>query len=595
MVWGIENSRELYGLKGVLNSQLFDINEKGQLVIRIKDKEIPVAELLEKHDLPGANIRVLPWIGLMIDYIAGLFIEYIKNYGYRGSFKPVYPLKVNHNDMVLTSIKRYGEKYGWGWEAGTLPEIQKALSYRTRGLFVVDGVKDLKGLEKVVVNKEAFGEAIIDIESIKEAKLLDKIREKLGEKIRVGLRIRPMFRGESIWSSSSGLTSKFGLPLSSIYKILDEQPWIRDRIVMLHFHYGSQIVTKKALEKMFTEMINTYAVLKSELLPGLKYIDTGGGLAFDYESSCSGSAYSPDYTFKEYVETMINIFKEKSKEYGIEEPDIVFESGRAIVAPHRISVAKVVDIRPYISDLTTDVELVDKIRSAKTIKELSDIARESENIINRLLSYTDNIDLKRREILEGLIETLYREITRKAKNLYLENKEALSQLEENIRMGRPLYKFLVSPSKRFVLSFSIFSILPDYVILNQYFQPVPCTKLDKKPDVLAAISDITCDSMGEISEYISSLPKGFTEIFTEKDNRLLGIPGKRVILRGIPLHLPSGDEEYYVAFLHTGAYQDPLSMSHNMINNYPEIIIDEDDKGDIIISYKDSSRDDYPL
>ncbi len=595
MVWGIENSRELYGLKGVLNNQLFDINEKGELVVKIKGKTLSIAELLKKHGLPGANIRILPWIGEMIDYIAGLFLKNIRENNYRGEFRPVYPLKVNHHELVLRSIKRYGGKYSWGWEAGTLPELYEALSIKTKGLLVVDGVKDFRGLKRVAENKEAYGEAIIDIESIREARLLEELREHIGDKIWVGFRIRPMFRGESIWSSSSGLSSKFGLPLSSIYKIIEKQPWIKDKVIMLHFHYGSQIVTKDALKKMFTEMINTYTVLKEKYLPNLRYIDTGGGLAFDYESTLSGSSYSPDYTFREYVEIMVKTFKEHAEEQGVLPPDIVFESGRAIVAPHRISAAKVIDIRPYISESGTEIELIEKIQSSKTIKELSEIARESENIINRLLSFTENIDLKRRELLEGMIKTIYEEIARKTKEIYLMDKDnALKDLAENTRTGRPLYRFLTSPSRRFVLSFSLFNVLPDYVILNQYFQIVPCSMLDKRPDVLATISDITCDSMGEISEFISKLPEGFDDIFTEEDNRLLGIPGKRIILRGIPLHLPRENEEYYVAFLHTGAYQDPLAMGHNMLEEYPEIIIDENNDGELIIRYEDNVRDYYP-
>ncbi len=595
MVWGIENSRELYGLKGVLNNQLFDINEKGELVVKIKGESLSIAELLKKHGLPGANIRILPWIGEMIDYVAGLFLKSIKEKNYHGSFRPVYPLKVNHHELVLKSIKKYGEKYSWGWEAGTLPELYKALSIKTNGLLVVDGVKDAKGLKRVVENKEAYGEAIIDIESIREAGLLEEIREHIGDKIWIGFRVRPMFRGESIWSSSSGLSSKFGLPLSSIYKIMEKHPWIKDKVIMLHFHYGSQIVTKDTLKKMFTEMINTYIALKERYLPGLRYIDTGGGLAFDYESTLSGSLYSPDYTFREYVEIMLKIFKEHAEEHGILPPDIVFESGRAIVAPHRISVARVIDIRPYISELRTEIELVEKIHSSKTIKELSELARESENIINRLLSFTENIDLKRRELLEGMIEAIYEEISKKAKEIYMIDKNnALKELAENTRTGRPLYRFLTSPSRRYVLSFSLFNILPDNVILNQYFQIVPCSMLDRRPDVLATISDITCDSMGEVSEFISMLPEKFDDIFTKEDNRLLGIPGKRIILRGIPLHLPRENEEYYVAFLHTGAYQDPLAMGHNMLEGYPEIIIDENNDGELIIRYEDNAKDHYP-
>ncbi|MEM2644804.1 MAG: decarboxylase, partial [Desulfurococcaceae archaeon] len=57
--------------------------------------------------------------------------------------------------------------------------------------------------------------------------------------------------------------------------------------------------------------------------------------------------------------------------------------------------------------------------------------------------------------------------------------------------------------------------------------------------------------------------------------KLIAVPGIKLRLRGVPLHLPVRGESYYLVFLDTGAYQDTLAMKHNLIYGAPEIIIDQ--------------------
>ncbi len=86
------------------------------------------------------------------------------------------------------------------------------------------------------------------------------------------------------------------------------------------------------------------------------------------------------------------------------------------------------------------------------------------------------------------------------------------------------------------------------------------------------MADLTCDSMGEYNVYYT--PPLDKPLFTSIDKRLIGLPGKVLRLNGIPLHLPRNGEEYYVAFLDTGAYQDMLAMNHNRISRRVEVVID---------------------
>ncbi|MEM4695809.1 MAG: decarboxylase, partial [Desulfurococcaceae archaeon] len=73
-------------------------------------------------------------------------------------------------------------------------------------------------------------------------------------------------------------------------------------------------------------------------------------------------------------------------------------------------------------------------------------------------------------------------------------------------------------------------------------------------------------------------------IFANVDNKIIAIKGRMLHLKGIPLHLPRENEDYYIAILDTGAYQDNLSMNHNSLGKFSEVIIDyENGKLDIRI------------
>jgi arginine decarboxylase len=90
--------------------------------------------------------------------------------------------------------------------------------------------------------------------------------------------------------------------------------------------------------------------------------------------------------------------------------------------------------------------------------------------------------------------------------------------------------------------------------------------------------------MGEVKEFISN-GRGVLETqpyFTLLDGKIILIPGHKLKLRGVPLHLPSRGEPYYVVFLDTGAYQDTLAMKHNLIYGAPEIVIRERN-GELIV------------
>lgn len=91
-------------------------------------------------------------------------------------------------------------------------------------------------------------------------------------------------------------------------------------------------------------------------------------------------------------------------------------------------------------------------------------------------------------------------------------------------------------------NFSLFQSIPDSWAIDQLFPIMPIQRLNQKPDVMATIADITCDSDGEITSFV----------------------GENGRTKFLPLHKIRKNEDYYIGFFLIGAYQEILGDLHNL-------------------------------
>ncbi|MET1160486.1 MAG: arginine decarboxylase [Thermoprotei archaeon] len=576
--WSIDDSRRLYGINGALKRRFLDIDDDGYFVIRVGNHSIRVKELLEKHGLVGAYIRVLPYIRYLMDRVYSVFTKTLKEYGYRGGFTPVYPLKANNNVLVVETIYRHGSRYKWGFNLNTLREveiIERFLESDPR-LIVVDGVKSTAILDKLEKFRKHGWRVVVDIEGERDAELLENYD------FETGIRIKYLSGGEGPWRESVGLDSKFGLSLTSLYRILKKHDWIYSRTVLLHVHPGSQIHSFKEIYGYFREAANMYNQLRETGFNKLELVDFGGGLAYPYYEYPLGVLEAPDYGLEEYARSLVKVFTENT-----DHPSIVFEGGRYITALHRLVVSRVIEVKPY--DVYLDDESLSSISrevaGIKSIDELEKWVIEKLGKVKKLAENSHSYSFSERIDIEKLYGAFNKIVPRKVRELAGNNHAILADLLEN----RVLRDFLVKPSYRFFTAYSIFAHIPDTIVVNQYFQVIPAQRLNEEPEVLAVLSDLTCDSMGEYGYFIT---RGEKLLFTKLDDKPIEIPGKILRLRGIPLHLPRPGENYYVVFLDTGAYQDSLAMDHNSLGGYPEIVVDLVGEN-LVISVKPSNNYKY--
>jgi arginine decarboxylase len=562
--WSIQIARKVYGLENYARSNLIDIDEEGYLVINIDGRKFRIKELMDNFKLDVAYIRILPALRKSMELVYEAYKTISELIGYSGGLQPVFPMKVNPHSMVIEAIFEYGEKYRWGFNTGSIGELKALLNYAEEyspRVIIFDGVTTENVAQELLKLHRLGWRVFVDVESENDLETLSKYPE-----FEIGIRIKPIIKLHGKWSGSVGLGSKFGMTTNTLIKLSSEYKFLKERATLLHMHPGSQIYRLSDVRNFFSEIKQVYSELRNLGFYSIQLIDPGGGMAYPYLDARDGEEESPDYTIIDYFKELLGTLSSFTPN-----PLIVYEGGRFIVSSHRLVAARVVDVRSY-SAVHMIHEQVTRVRDFNNIDEVRSFLEELEKTIHELRT-EQLLDNGKRGFYEDLIAVLREDIPNKIVDLVKAGKVEPLRIIEDQKIKR----LMTSPTKRFVLNMSIFADIPDAVLVDQYFQAVPAQRLNEQPHVLATLSDLTCDSMGEVKEFISN-GRGVLETqpyFTLLDGKIILIPGHKLKLRGVPLHLPSRGEPYYVVFLDTGAYQDTLAMKHNLIYGAPEVVIRE--------------------
>ena len=162
----------------------------------------------------------------------------------------------------------------------------------------------------------------------------------------LGIRVRLATKGAGHWQESGGDKTVFGLNAPQIIEAVDQlkTDGYIDCLQMLHYHLGSQIPNIRAIREASTEAARIYVDLVREGAP-MGILDIGGGLAVDYDGLALEFPRSSNYAIDEYcadvVEVVMQICDERR---SVAHPDIITESGRAVVAYYSVLVFNILDV-----------------------------------------------------------------------------------------------------------------------------------------------------------------------------------------------------------------------------------------------------------
>jgi len=564
--WTVQDAATTYGIKEWGNGY-FGINGKGHLEVTPTRDENLCADVFEivqhlrkKGIRTPLTLRFPQIIADRVTEVNEAFRKAIFEFGYEGHYQGVYPVKTNQTKEVVEEIVRAGHKYHYGLEAGSKPELIIALSMdlHPEAMILCNGYKDEAFIRMALLARKAGRKCLITVEKMTELPLILKVAKELKVEPLIGLRAKLNAQGSGKWETSAGDHAKFGLTTREILdavEVLGKKDLLGS-IQELHFHIGSQITDIRRVKAAMKEATRIYAKLVKMGVP-IKYLNVGGGLGVDYDGSKTTFSSSMNYTVDQYAADVVYTCKDICTQEQVPMPDLLSESGRAIVAYHQIVV---VDIIGLIDTTHTKYKVELTGKEPQILKELA-YTRDNMSVKNFSEMFNDAITQKDEMLtlfnlgylsLEDRSkgETLFWEVCRKLNKLL--GSKSLKYIPEEFR---DLNKSLAD---KLIANFSIFQSMPDHWAIEQLFPAMPVHRLKEQPTLSTTLCDITCDSDGKMEKFIDL-----------KDVR-----------DEIPLHEPKANEPYCVDFFLTGAYQDILGMRHNLFGapNEAHVVVYEDDE-----------------
>lgn len=188
-----------------------------------------------------------------------------------------YAVKANSNQRILQIISQYG----LGADCVSGNEIKAAIDsgYEPEKIVFAGVGKTDKEIEYAIDNTIFC----INIESIQELEIVNKIAIRKNKFVQVALRINPNIDAKTHKNITTGLkTNKFGISQEDLFYIIDNHlQYSMLQIIGLHFHIGSQITDLSVFVKL-CQVVNTiyqYTTSRNFLL---KHINVGGGLGINY-------------------------------------------------------------------------------------------------------------------------------------------------------------------------------------------------------------------------------------------------------------------------------------------------------------------------
>jgi arginine decarboxylase len=561
--WRIEDAAELYNING-WGINYFGINEKGNVTVsprKSKGPAIDLKELVEELTLRDVALPMLlrfpDILDDRIEKISGCFEIASKEYGYKGRYYNVYPIKVNQQRPVVEEIVRYGKKFPIGLEAGSKPELHAVLAIMDNpdALIICNGYKDEEFIELALLAQKMGKKIFIVVEKLNELKLIKSVADRVNVRPNIGVRIKLAASGSGKWEESGGDQSKFGLTASELLEAISyaKDADILECVKLIHFHLGSQITNIRKIKSGLREVSHFYIQLQ-KMGCSIEYVDIGGGLGVDYDGSRSSASNSINYSIQEYANDAIYTLKDAADKSGLPHPHLITESGRALTAHHSVLVFNVLETStpPNLSKEDQRINENDH-----------DIPRELKKILQGLTSRSmieswhdaqqmreEALDLFSLGMLElptrALVESLFWTIAGEVRRLAVEMKHPPEEL-------RSLPKML---AEKYFCNFSLFQSLPDSWAIDQIFPIMPIHRLGEKPTREATLQDITCDSDGKVDKFV----------------------GEHDFAQYLPVHDFKSGEPYYMAVFLVGAYQEILGDLHNLFGdtNAVHIVTDGD-------------------
>ncbi len=317
-----KNSKKFWKL-GVkdFNTQQFEINADGELVVREGNYQYNIYDLARKFD---ASIKIsMPFVlEQRLSHLIETFQKAIKEADYHGKYTYHFPMKVNQNKEVVLPLVAEGAhlEATSANELWVVKKMWEGENFYSKIRILCNGPKTPQYLKLIQHLEDRNLTVTPIIETLDEAELLK------GFKCERGVRLNMDIKVSSHWDKKIdrfGLTEKEILSLGKIRNLK-----------ILHYHMGSQIAEDNDIIMALRTAFKTYVKVR-ESNPGLDTIDIGGGFKVPFEKKNI-------YRMETVVKRIVTTLRDLSERAGLPHPNIITEWGAYIAAPAQFTVFKII-------------------------------------------------------------------------------------------------------------------------------------------------------------------------------------------------------------------------------------------------------------
>jgi arginine decarboxylase len=580
--WTPEESARLYGITD-WGKGYFGVNAAGHLsVLPTKDpaRQIDIHEVVLGLRERGIHTPVLLRFNDILNHrlkeIRQAFDSAMAEQAYTGGYSCVYPIKVNQQRHICEQIANMAVDLGFGLEAGSKPELLAVLGLSAvaggpgvNGMPIIcNGFKDSEFIETVILATKLGRNIIPVVEKFSELELIVKHAKQYGVKPKIGVRVKLSSRGAGRWESSAGARSKFGLFVSEVLKAVDylKAQDMLDCLNLVHCHVGSQLYDIRVLKNAINELTHIYCELH-RLGAGVTMLDIGGGMGVDYDGSQSAWQSSINYSVQEYAADVVYRIKSVCDDAKVPHPQILSESGRAMVAYSSVLILDVLGTSKFESQ--PDMPAIEKAMKAETEvpQPVLDLLDAYTNLTDRNLLEAYHDATQARDEAMSLFSLGYMSLPMRAVAEQLFWAIGHKLLDKAAKKGELPEEFESLPeslSDIYFCNFSLFQSMPDSWAIDQLFPIAPIHRLDEAPTRRGILSDVTCDSDGKIDHFVDKrVDKKALELHEVRE-----LPGDEI-----------GVEPYYLGVFLLGAYQEILGDLHNLLGDTHAVHVSLDSNG----------------
>jgi arginine decarboxylase len=558
--WTVEEAAETYGINH-WGAGYYSISRRGEVVVDLTDRatgsphSVSIPKLLDELDARGIRppllLRFPRILERRIEELYHGFAKAISDLEYSGTYRGVFPIKVNQQQQVAEEVAAYGRRFHYGFEVGSKPELMAALAYLKDpdALLVCNGYKDEEFIDLALYGQLMGLRVVLVLEMPHELGIIEERSAALGVEPVIGVRVKLSAEGAGQWAKSGGEKSPFGLNLAQLVQTIER---LRERgrlgwLQMLHCHQGSQIPDLTIIRRSIEETARIYAGLVKEGAP-MGLLNLGGGLAVDYDGSRSTRSSSANYSIDEYCHSLVDAVKWVLDESGVDHPTLVTESGRAMVAHYSMLALEILDVNRFenrealnIAEDSSEAlvalaEVAGGINDDNLLESFGKANRYREELHENFL--TGDIGLRERASCE---QCYWRAMT----DIATQTRE-LRYVPEELRDLSGLL------ADQYYGNFSIFQSLADSWAIDCAFPVMPLHRLAERPTRQGVIHDVTCDCDGMIKKYVSGSE----------------------VLEALPIHETKDNQSYFLGIFLVGAYQETLSDLHNLFGDTHAVSVD---------------------